>query len=107
MSPGSGDRPAGRGALPRVHDNTTCCYAVQDKVWVTGPGKEPWEVYTVKDDARPDIEGETNLDLSQVAGERSTSVRKPNPAPTTPRSSDTTKTPPCEPWLALTEAGRM
>jgi catechol 2,3-dioxygenase-like lactoylglutathione lyase family enzyme len=31
--------------------NTSCCYAVQDKVWVTGPGKEPWEVYVVKADA--------------------------------------------------------
>jgi hypothetical protein len=24
---------------------------VQDKVWVTGPGQEPWEVYVVKGDA--------------------------------------------------------
>ncbi|MDT0475981.1 ArsI/CadI family heavy metal resistance metalloenzyme [Streptomyces sp. DSM 41014] len=32
-------------------DDTSCCYAVQDKVWVTGPGKEPWEVYVVKADA--------------------------------------------------------
>jgi hypothetical protein len=24
---------------------------VQDKVWVHGPGNEPWEVYTVKADA--------------------------------------------------------
>jgi hypothetical protein len=24
---------------------------VQDKVWVHGPGSEPWEVYTVKADA--------------------------------------------------------
>ncbi|ADI07105.1 hypothetical protein SBI_03984 [Streptomyces bingchenggensis BCW-1] len=31
--------------------NTSCCYALQDKVWVTGPGKEPWEVYVVKADA--------------------------------------------------------
>jgi catechol 2,3-dioxygenase-like lactoylglutathione lyase family enzyme len=30
---------------------TTCCYALQDKVWVHGPGKEPWEVYTVVSDA--------------------------------------------------------
>ena len=28
-----------------------CCYALQDKVWVTGPGNEPWEVYVVKADA--------------------------------------------------------
>lgn len=32
-------------------NNTTCCYALQDKVWATGPGKEPWEVYVVKADA--------------------------------------------------------
>ena len=31
--------------------DTACCYAVQDKVWVHGPGGEPWEVYTVKGDA--------------------------------------------------------
>ncbi|MGW8485536.1 ArsI/CadI family heavy metal resistance metalloenzyme [Streptomyces sp. NPDC055886] len=32
-------------------NDTSCCYALQDKVWVTGPGKEPWEVYVVKADA--------------------------------------------------------
>ena len=38
--------------LPTVtEEDTACCYAVQDKVWVTGPGDEPWEVYTVKGDA--------------------------------------------------------
>jgi len=31
--------------------DTSCCYALQDKVWVTGPGSEPWEVYVVKGDA--------------------------------------------------------
>ncbi|CAN5466082.1 hypothetical protein BH23ACT6_BH23ACT6_09680 [soil metagenome] len=30
--------------------DSDCCYAVQDKVWVHGPGKEPWEVYVVKAD---------------------------------------------------------
>lgn len=29
-------------------NDTDCCYAVQDKVWVHGPGSEPWEVYVVK-----------------------------------------------------------
>ncbi|GAA4821638.1 ArsI/CadI family heavy metal resistance metalloenzyme [Tomitella cavernea] len=32
-------------------NDTTCCYAVQDKVWAHGPGAEPWEVYVVKSDA--------------------------------------------------------
>ncbi|MEU5082353.1 MULTISPECIES: ArsI/CadI family heavy metal resistance metalloenzyme [Streptomyces] len=32
-------------------NDTSCCYALQDKVWVHGPGREPWEVYVVKGDA--------------------------------------------------------
>ncbi|POX42709.1 glyoxalase/bleomycin resistance/dioxygenase family protein [Streptomyces sp. Ru73] len=32
-------------------NDTSCCYALQDKVWVHGPGKEPWEIYVVKADA--------------------------------------------------------
>ena len=30
---------------------TTCCFAAQDKVWVTGPAGEKWEVYTVLADS--------------------------------------------------------
>ena len=62
-------RLAEAGLATRVEDNTTCCYAVQDKVWVSGPGGEPWEVYTVTGDARPDLEGETGLELSAGAGD--------------------------------------
>ncbi|UXA04469.1 VOC family protein [Mycobacterium sp. SMC-2] len=36
-----------RGLVTDEELNTTCCYASQDKVWVTGPGGERWEVYTV------------------------------------------------------------
>ncbi len=39
------------GLVTLTEDDTTCCYALQDKVWVHGPGDEPWEVYTVKADA--------------------------------------------------------
>ena len=49
------DRATGRlselGLFTAVENDITCCYAVQDKVWVHGPGAEPWEVYTVKADA--------------------------------------------------------
>jgi len=31
-------------------DDTTCCYALQDKVWVHDPAGAPWEVYVVKDE---------------------------------------------------------
>jgi catechol 2,3-dioxygenase-like lactoylglutathione lyase family enzyme len=34
-----------------VQEGTTCCYAVQDKVWVTDPDGARWEVYTVLADA--------------------------------------------------------
>ena len=64
-------RLADAGLATRVEDDTTCCYAVQDKVWVTGPGGEPWEVYTVKGDARPDLEGRAAAELSAVAGDGS------------------------------------
>jgi catechol 2,3-dioxygenase-like lactoylglutathione lyase family enzyme len=62
-------RLADAGLTTRVEEATTCCYAVQDKVWVTAPGGEPWEVYVVKADARADLEGETDSALSDVAGD--------------------------------------
>jgi len=45
-------RLTGEGMETLPENDTTCCYAVQDKVWVHGPGKEPWEVYTVKADSQ-------------------------------------------------------
>ena len=44
-------RLADAGLATTVEEDSACCYAVQDKVWVTGPGQEPWEVYVVKGDA--------------------------------------------------------
>jgi catechol 2,3-dioxygenase-like lactoylglutathione lyase family enzyme len=52
------------GLPTRVEDGTTCCYALQDKVWVTGPGGEPWEVYTVLADAGAELEGKSLLEVS-------------------------------------------
>ncbi|MGH3664341.1 MAG: ArsI/CadI family heavy metal resistance metalloenzyme [Micromonosporaceae bacterium] len=39
------------GLSTATEQDTECCYALQDKVWVRGPGAEPWEVYVVKGDA--------------------------------------------------------
>ena len=36
-----------------VHESQTCCFAVQDKVWVHGP-ELSWEWYTVLEDAPDD-----------------------------------------------------
>jgi catechol 2,3-dioxygenase-like lactoylglutathione lyase family enzyme len=45
------DRLREAGLMTVEEHDTACCYAVQDKVWVRGPGAEPWEVYVVKGDA--------------------------------------------------------
>ena len=44
-------RLAASGLATAVEDQVSCCYAVQDKVWVEGPGGEPWEIYAVLADA--------------------------------------------------------
>ncbi len=45
---------ADRFALEQIptltEEGVDCCYAVQDKVWVTSPEGERWEIYTVLDD---------------------------------------------------------
>lgn len=50
------DRLSELGLSTRVENDTTCCYARQDKVWVRGPGDEPWEVYAVTGDS--EVHGE-------------------------------------------------
>ncbi|OAA20110.1 Glyoxalase-like domain-containing protein [Frankia sp. EI5c] len=40
-------RLSGAGLDTAVEENTACCYAVQDKVWVDDPDGAPWEIYTV------------------------------------------------------------
>ncbi len=39
------------GLLTASEENTTCCYALQDKVWVEDPDGNSWEVFVVKEDA--------------------------------------------------------
>lgn len=39
-------------SLPTLTENdTSCCYALQDKVWVTDPDGNAWEVFVVKGEA--------------------------------------------------------
>lgn len=35
----------------KAQPQTTCCYALQDKIWVSDPDGEDWEVYTVLADS--------------------------------------------------------
>jgi catechol 2,3-dioxygenase-like lactoylglutathione lyase family enzyme len=44
-------RLADAGLATEVEESTTCCYAVQDKVWVDGPDGSRWETYVVLEDA--------------------------------------------------------
>jgi catechol 2,3-dioxygenase-like lactoylglutathione lyase family enzyme len=44
-------RLAGAGLPTDVEDGVSCCYALQDKVWVHDPDGARWEVYTVLADA--------------------------------------------------------
>jgi catechol 2,3-dioxygenase-like lactoylglutathione lyase family enzyme len=44
-------RLSGEGLFTDEEIGTTCCFATQDKVWVTGPAGEKWEVYTVLADS--------------------------------------------------------
>ncbi|MGW0163490.1 ArsI/CadI family heavy metal resistance metalloenzyme [Mycobacterium sp. NPDC003323] len=44
-------RLSGEGLFTDEEIGTTCCFATQDKVWVSGPDGEKWEVYTVLADS--------------------------------------------------------
>ena len=67
------DRFDAAGLAAFDENDTTCCYALQDKVWVHDPAGAPWEVYTVKDEnpagARPATASLEVLDPSGVASE--------------------------------------
>ena len=44
-------RLSAEGLACATEENVSCCFAVQDKVWVDAPDGEPWEIYTVLADA--------------------------------------------------------
>ena len=66
-----------QGFATEIEEQTTCCYAVQDKVWVDGPDGARWEVYTVLADAN---------DASSLAGDQNCCA---------PESLRTSETAPC------------
>ncbi|MDI1477598.1 ArsI/CadI family heavy metal resistance metalloenzyme [Polyangium sp. y55x31] len=39
------------GLRTMTEEDTSCCYAVQDKVWIEDPDGNSWEVFVVKADA--------------------------------------------------------
>jgi catechol 2,3-dioxygenase-like lactoylglutathione lyase family enzyme len=49
-----------------VEGDVVCCYARQDKHWVTGPDGQQWENYVVLADAHSELEGKTALEVSDL-----------------------------------------
>ncbi|WP_424205623.1 ArsI/CadI family heavy metal resistance metalloenzyme [Baia soyae] len=58
-----GERLRQAGLLLTDEMNTTCCYAVQDKVWVYDPDGNAWEIFYTKEDSEFESAGD-QLDLS-------------------------------------------
>jgi catechol 2,3-dioxygenase-like lactoylglutathione lyase family enzyme len=54
------------GLTTRVEEGTTCCYALQDKVWVSAEGAGAWEIYTVLADAGTEHEGRSAADVAEL-----------------------------------------
>jgi catechol 2,3-dioxygenase-like lactoylglutathione lyase family enzyme len=44
-------RLSASGLATATEEDVTCCFAVQDKVWVNDPDGAPWEIYTVLADS--------------------------------------------------------
>ena len=44
------NRVSSLGLNTEVQQDTDCCYALQDKVWISGGEDPAWEFYTVKQD---------------------------------------------------------
>src|ERR1700712_1588916 len=62
-------RLSGEGLFTDEEMGTTCCFATQDKVWVTGPAGERWEVYTVLADSETfGASPQTLIDAGQAPG---------------------------------------
>jgi catechol 2,3-dioxygenase-like lactoylglutathione lyase family enzyme len=61
------DRLEAAGLTLDVEGDVVCCYARQDKHWVTGPDGQKWENYVVLADAHPELEGHTSVDGEATA----------------------------------------
>ena len=53
-------RWADEGLITRDEMQTDCCYAIQDKTWVTDPDGNEWEVFVVLEDNLPETDRTVN-----------------------------------------------
>ena len=52
------ERLGAAGLATLVEEQTVCCFAVQDKVWVTDPDGNRWETFVVLEAADPRVEAD-------------------------------------------------
>jgi catechol 2,3-dioxygenase-like lactoylglutathione lyase family enzyme len=57
----SAARLSEQGMTTDLRENTVCCHALQDKVWVNDPDGVPWEIYTVLADVQDGSATETSI----------------------------------------------
>jgi catechol 2,3-dioxygenase-like lactoylglutathione lyase family enzyme len=57
----SAARLSEQGTATDLRENTVCCHALQDKVWVDDPDGVPWEIYTVLADVEESSATETPI----------------------------------------------
>ncbi|WP_426566093.1 ArsI/CadI family heavy metal resistance metalloenzyme [Angustibacter sp. McL0619] len=62
------ERLESAGLTLDVEGDVVCCYARQDKHWVTGPDGQRWENYVVLADAGADLEGKSLADVQAAPG---------------------------------------
>ncbi|APA99038.1 ArsI/CadI family heavy metal resistance metalloenzyme [Nocardia seriolae] len=67
-------RLSGAGMFTEEQIATTCCFATQDKVWVTAPDAERWEVYTVLADSETFGAAPVPASGETAAGEQAAAV---------------------------------
>ena len=51
---------ADAGLMTRDEMQTNCCYAMQDKTWVSDPDGNEWEVFVVLEDNLPEVKAEVS-----------------------------------------------
>ena len=67
------------GLLTLSEENTACCYALQDKVWVEDPDGNSWEVFVVKEDA-PVMKGSESACCAPVDAAREGAATSSQPS---------------------------
>ena len=62
-------RFADAGLLTVDEMNVDCCFALQDKVWITDPDGNRWEIFTVKiGDTRPELNATDTANSAKPSG---------------------------------------